>query len=677
MGLGSTASSDGDTLVRWLTRRWFAFAIGLVCLANLAVVWSADWLPLQDWGGHLQHLDIVARQSDPATVYPELFQVHSLFGANGLELMLARVLGPLFGAMFVLKLVLAFYLVATPLSLVAVAQAFGRPRWVALLGAPLVFNGAFGFGFMPFLAGIPLSFFALALARRYATTGRFRTGVALTVLLTLAFFAHAIAWLIAVSFVLATLVLFVPQRRHWRRFLPLPLSSPFVVAWVVDRVATNTSAPPGLAFLGPGGLDLQSRPLQQAIDAIPNWGLHFQAGSADGVATIAIMFVWLMMMAVASVTAPPAVAGPTDSGWRFRVRPFALELATLGCLVGYFVLPENIPPAGIIRERWLVFAILLLPLWIRAPASRGTAWAPLIAFALACSYPLTIADTARKYEREVVGRLPEAIAALPDRSALLYLVRGPPAPHTFLSPHLLHPTGLHALLNGGHANLTFVGLPYTATDFQPGKVPSYVLHPLSPYALPDLKEWDAVLVWSLVEPVDAGQSRDLISTWHEGPWWLYEVVKPPFAGISMSGGISGATAILACPPNELLVGVDLEKERISTAIRSVRAVCGSLSSDPLTMGSFGPAHAGAWRGGGGRVDAALRCPEREWVDGLQGRADRYLRSLRIHCSGGSTIGAVGDLEGTPFKLGCGAGRAALGIKVRFGTMIDAIGLACE
>lgn len=664
----SDAGASWD-LKKWLRQWWLPLGLALVCCCNLAVVFAADWLPLQDFGGHAQQMDIVARHADAGTIYGELYQVSSLFTANGLELILARILGPTFGAVFLLKLLIAFYVVALPLSLHAVVRAFDRPRWVTFLATPMVFNGTFAMGFIPFTVGLPLAFFALALARRFAVEGGLRRGALLAAVLALTFFAHVIAYLIAITMVAWTLAVFVPGWRAWRRFLPLPCSAPFAVLWIWERFGVDAPTQLGRSV---AHSPVVFTSVQERIHMANMWGLDLRRDATDGVATVLVCLVWLLMMALPR-RAAPRDEGPSSDG-RTWLRAHALELLTLGFVAGYFVLPDFAVHAVSVAPRWLVVALLLFPLWIRVDATGRVARAvAILTFAIACWYPLTVARSFRAFEREVTGGLPEAVGALPDRSSLLFLQWSPGVPSLTRHPEFHLATGLHAVLNGGYSNVSFVGLPYGAVDFAPGRTTPDANFGMP--KLPDLASWDAVLVWSFTPPGRALTSNDLTLRWNEGPWWLFDAVRPPYTNLALAGGGGGTVVITACKRGEILTALDVREA--SSGLAAIRPHCGPVTNGEANGNVVGAANPRTWAGGPGGTLVALRCPDGEWVTAIEGTAGERVQSLGLLCSAGTRLAPVGRPEGRPFTFACPKRSSALGLKLRAGEVIDAIGLACE
>src|SRR6185436_20131207 len=64
------------------------------------------------------------------------------------------------------RIVLATYVVGTPLALAAVLRAFGRDERLAWFAVPLVYNRLFFMGFVPFLIGVPFWLLTIAATER-------------------------------------------------------------------------------------------------------------------------------------------------------------------------------------------------------------------------------------------------------------------------------------------------------------------------------------------------------------------------------------------------------------------------------------------------------------------------------------------------------------------------------
>lgn len=676
-------------LIAWFGRWWFAGALGAVVVCNFLVVTAASWLPLQDFSAHVEIFDIIARHDDPSTLYPAIYDVGAPFVAGGFGSMLARLFGPALGALFVAKLIVALYLVLTPLALAYVARVFERPRWTVLVAAPLVFNGSFALGFLNFVPAIALGLLAVGVARRFAMSGDLRRGVLLTLLLVLTSYAHVLGYLIALPMVALVLLLHVPQIRLWRRFTPLVLSAPLFAMWVWDHLLNDAPTGAGHTFLAADGKPgMQFWPLEKKLDELPSMLVQFHAGP-DGIALFAILTLWLIAMTTAQSGRASAIqdadlalgaapAASLSAGWRAALRPYTLELIALANLIAFFALPVGVGrDSWYVHERWLVVGAFFFPLWIRREA-RGK-WALLAAAAtvVAIWYPIKVAEAARDYERDYIGHLPEAIAALPDQSHLGFMTWDGPADGLRRTPEWHLFKGMHAQSNGGICDTSFAGLPYNGVDYIPGKAPERLRYAF--YDDVNLPLWDYVIMWGKGAPTAALASGRIALRWHESAWWLFEVLRPPYRDAPLEGGRGGNVDIAPCPDGATMVGLSVAWRK--EALGAFRPLCRmpGASADLPELASATPGVGGTrWLGTPESVFENVHCGEGATLLGLLVRADSVVRGVALRCSDGARVppmmAPLGG--GAEIEDACPSGQRAVGLKARSGDLIDAIGVAC-
>jgi hypothetical protein len=211
------------------------------------------------------------------------------------------------------------------------------------------------------------------------------------------------------------------------------------------------------------------------------------------------------------------------------LRSRSLELITLCCTIAYFALPTSMNQLGLIAERVVIIIALLLTAW---PLVNFKTWStrivlvPLTAAVLA--YPLLVREKFQTFERDLVGELPRAIAELPDRTKLAYILwdKGNSLTHFGTLWHI--PQAINALENGGTTDEGFAVRPYTAVQFKKGKTP--VRLPDEFWKSSHLRDYDYVLLlcpWEPMRPLKRKQMLEL--TFHDGLWWLFKVLDQPDA----------------------------------------------------------------------------------------------------------------------------------------------------
>ena len=195
--------------IRRLASAWPRLLYGCVLLVAVAPLWVSVDLPLVDMPQHLHLISVLHRLDDPNTLYPELFAAR-------------RALTPYLGYYYPVhlltwvvpletanRLFLSAYVLGMPLSLAFLLRCFGRQTWPSLLALPLAYGDSFAWGFINFIAALPLTFLTLGLFLRAIETpavSRRRSsatwmGLALVAVLVLhiqafGFLAFALPWLL-------------------------------------------------------------------------------------------------------------------------------------------------------------------------------------------------------------------------------------------------------------------------------------------------------------------------------------------------------------------------------------------------------------------------------------------------------------------------------------------------
>lgn len=693
-----TAPSPSDPLGaragRFLRDHRELLLVAVGALLNLWVVLSVRWLPIQDVGGHIEIMDIMARATDPATIYPEMYQTSTPLTANGLCLVLATLFGGAVSAITIAKLLVAFYVVALPLSVAALARAFDRPVWLALFACPLVFSAVFGLGFINFMAAMPLLFWSIALGRRYAERGGWKLGLGLTLLMATTVLAHIIAYMMTIAMVTVMIWLHLPSLRRVLRLSPVLLSTPIFLSWVYERILANTPTEAGRTFMGANdGFGTTFHSLDTRIDTLHEWGFRFLRSGADDFVLVVMLLAWLVLLGIAMREGPASVQDsvtPSSKGLRASLRAYALEVMIVGALIGYFVLPNHLREVAIISERAWFIGMFFLALLPRARLTRSTAPIALVLLAVAIAFPIIVQRVAKRFDEEVVGHLPEAIADLPDKTALAYVKSVGEIENVYQGPHWHIPKALHAVHNGGYTDDNFAIRPYFPVDFRPGRTPGSV----NPRFWSDnnVFDWDHVLLYQASEPTAALASSNVKLRWHEGPWWLFDVVPPDLWKVPMAGGRGGAANLDTCSDDRSFVGLEVSHDgktlsalrlhclmkarepaapilpRVTDWARPAKVVRESVTTT-LMRGLVRPEH----------QTTVTRCAEGERVVGIHGRAERMVTAVGLICAkkGGAPrrLEAIGGEGGAAFEFICPEG--ARGLKTRSGWWIDGLGLVCR
>ena len=499
--------------------RTFWIAFGLAIAVNLIPIWSTRWLPLQDLGGHVELMDVMARHADADTLYADVFELPSSPRPNTLSLWLAWLLGPIVGMVALTKLLMSAYVVGLPLGTLAIARAWGRSPWLALFAVPLTWNGLALHGLINYLLAMPLILWAFALARRYAEEGVRKHGLLLAGALVGLYLAHVIGFLIGLGLSLYAMVLYLPSRRRAGRLIALLPAVPLLLWWSYQMFVALEPTEQGRTFgLGVGkGLGPIYSELNVLFTGLHTWGGQFLMDNSDEAVMATIGAVWLGCIGLGQLAGGPATA----RGAIGLARQLGLEIATLCCFGAYLVLPSELNEVEIVTERVPSLFWLLLALWPRIDldGARRLLCVPLVAAAVI--YAVVISNRFATFESVVTGDLEAQIAELPDKTRLFvhFEIAGGGIFPAHPAWHI--PKAMHAVANGGTTHESFASRPYTPIQYRAGETP----------VVPDLRTgrglagYDHVLVMAVTPPDFILKSPRLTPRAKSGFWWLFDVKR--------------------------------------------------------------------------------------------------------------------------------------------------------
>jgi len=506
--------------------------LSLVLGLHLWSVWVVRWIPLGDLGGWIELMDVMGRYDDPRTMYGGIYELPRSVDPNSLAVYFGALVAPLVRADAAAKLLVSWYVVGIPLSMLALLRAFGRSRWLVFLASPLTFNALYNGGLLNYLIGMPLLFFGAALARRVAMRRGVLRAALLSVVLAGLFFSHALIFLIGWAVILAVFVLSVSSwrgaLRAWAFAVPLPLFG----FWYYRKFIALETTEKGLSLGTKEGFGFVFMPFDDRFSEAYTWGMRFFRDNSDEVLTIFLMVAWaaLMLLGRSSMERGAeegdAAGGDDRPGFFPFVRRHALELVTGCCLVAYFVMPSHMHEVQIIAERVVILVALLVAAWPRIDTgTRPVRVFIALAVVAALVYPVHVARKFEKFSTEIVGGLPEGIAALPDRTRMSYVTWDRPEPVTCMGAHWHIPKAIHAVENGGVTDDSFAERANNTVQYKKGKTPSRLFEQF--WKNPHMRDYDYVLLYAAGKPEEALRQKSIELVFQDKSWYLFKVLPSP------------------------------------------------------------------------------------------------------------------------------------------------------
>ncbi|RKH41081.1 hypothetical protein [Corallococcus sicarius] len=152
-----------------MTNRTARIAFAAALVLGALPLWVSRVLPMVDLPQHLYLISVLHRLEDPTTLYPALFAArHELTPYLGYYYLVSA-LNWLLPLEVANRVFLTAYVVGLPLGLAFLLRSLGRPSWPALLTLPLAYGDSFGWGFINYLAALPLTLLCCGLFVRTLT----------------------------------------------------------------------------------------------------------------------------------------------------------------------------------------------------------------------------------------------------------------------------------------------------------------------------------------------------------------------------------------------------------------------------------------------------------------------------------------------------------------------------
>ncbi|MEO8877522.1 MAG: hypothetical protein ABI461_18145, partial [Polyangiaceae bacterium] len=341
-----------------------------VALMASAPAWIVRYPPIQDMPFHLATIRVIHSFSDPAYGFQNDFVM--TFGRTQYVLyyFVASFLAYFMGVVNANVVLMCGYLGGTPLALRALLRALGKDERLCILVIPLLVNTMFMFGLLPFVMGIPVMFWALAVSVRHFERPTRKTGILLAVLAIILFHLHVFPFGI---FGLGFAAMF-PWSRPQKWIVSGAPTIPallFLARWTFFTEAGKLSA----GALTPGPED-HVQPLNQAIPGAFQWLTDVFHDTSDEFTFIALVAVAFILVGL-------------SQGDRDKSKPIAraYTLLPIACIFFYFTLAEGHGYIWLISQRFPILCLMTgIPLLRMPQGSRGI-------FATALALGIALAST--------------------------------------------------------------------------------------------------------------------------------------------------------------------------------------------------------------------------------------------------------------------------------------------
>jgi hypothetical protein len=439
----------------------------LLALFASMPAWIVRFPPLQDLPFHTSTLRIIHDFHTPEFGFDRELELALDRTPYVFYYILGSALAHVMGVANANITLIVAYLAGTPLALRALLRALGKDERLSILIIPLLVNEMFMMGLLPFMFGIPVMFLALALTVRYferltgnaeARRTALRDGLLLSALCLVLFFSHVFPFgLFALGFVI--LFPWLHPRLWIRAGLPA-LPTMGALAWWLGTTESGKIA------LGAANADASERPvpLDQAMADMHLWLNDAFKDTTDEL--------WFLVWCAVAVLALGLSQGDAQHGDRERPRPLARRfvLLPLACFLLYFVTPQSRGPVWLFSQRFPILMLMTAIPILRFPRGWRGGLVLVAALGVAIGSTLNVCAHFRAFERDEVGDIDEALAAIPPNRRVASLIFDKESKIVRWAP-FLHFGAYYQFRKGGIVQFSYAGYAHWPYTYKPDHFP--------------------------------------------------------------------------------------------------------------------------------------------------------------------------------------------------------------
>ncbi len=462
----------------------------------LAAFVATPYLPMVDLPQHAAQIGTWLRIDDPTLLEASTFSVN-LRTPYITAYVAARAIAVLVGVIPALKLVVWGCVTLHAVAFSLVLGRLGYPRWLAPLGLPLGLGYPFFYGFVSFIAAMPLVLFAVVAALRVREAPDLRNGAALAALLCAILTTHGFALGVAALIVGPLLV-----RGHGSILARLlPFTAP-VALWAVWLLPAHSVRTIGATVWEPRVAELLVSP-----------ALWFATSSADH-AALALGYGALALLLV-------AFGRPSRSKERWAPLLFMV--------VGFCTFPSMLAGFGPLHPRFAAFFPLTLLLAFEPRSQPFSPRVPLLVHGLCATWFALLTWRLLGFSRETAP-IRDFVAHARPRLRVRPIVFDRDSAAFPGLPALLHLPAYYMTEKGGLQGYSFAMYPTSVIRYTNAGAAlmggGSEWHPEWFSAETELDHYDCVLVHErrdVGETLFGARRAEVAVDFHEGDWWAYRV----------------------------------------------------------------------------------------------------------------------------------------------------------
>lgn len=675
---------------------WGLVALSFVLLA--VPIWYGQMPPLTDFGSHVQLVHGYLGAEDPTSVWYGLVERAQWWHPNGVWVLLSAWLHPMLEPLTSMRLWYTLCLLAGVLGQVHLLETFARSRWLIFVALPfLMWNGMAALGFVNFVPALALVPWAVAAARRVATTSDpNRRDLALLVLLPLlGVWFHGLGGLLVIG---CSGLILVISLRSVARVTFLSTLLPACAYWLFWFV---NAAPTGHAVSVRDGFG-------KWLITVRDEALGVFESHEGELVFYALMFALILHAVGSRLLRPRTERSDSDSEstaigrklWAW-VAANPLPILLFFLVVAYRLLPRYRGDVALAERLIPVILLVLCALpspavstWGKRLANTGTA----IAIVSGLGFAGLIVERTVAFDREELALAIPLVDQIPVNSrAQCVNVRF--VKPVFARRPLDHGcNGLLASRRAVFAGGGFADTPHNAVRFKPNVLEHRVLDDVLTSAS-RLSLVDYLLVRGPHVPPRSDWAESLGEVRRPDDilaWTLYRsrlAQAPDIVYEDSVGGPGGVAYRTQCPEG-------FRVSALQAVMRGAEFAPIDAGVECIPSGQRGeaPARRISMRDGPSGRNRTLRCPKDSVIVGLEVRVDTVVRGMRLVCEnpageapakepevllededdpgqGGQRW--LGQDRGTSQAIRCPKGTVLTGLTGRRGALLDRLGIRCS
>ncbi len=424
----------------------------LVAILASAPAWIVKHPPLQDAPFHLATLRVVHDFGNADLHLADFYRVNLSHTQYVFTYLLGSLLAYVVGVPFAHVGISILYLAGTPLAIRQLLRALGKDERLSFFAIPLLVNSMFLLGFLPYLLGIPMMFWGIALGLEDMRKPTRNRGILLGVLSLSLFFTHVLPFAL---FGIGLAASFPWSRpKAWlRAALPVAPSVAAAAWWTLFASAGQSSAG------GLGKLFLKNPDFAGAFAEIPNWTFNvFRDTSDEGVA--------ILTLAVVVLGVALSQGDPDKS----RIESRAYVALPLVCAYMYFFAGDELGEVWLVAKRFAFPGMLACIPFLRMP--KGNRGLLVTAGILGVSAHATVNACTKfiRYEKREVCDIDDALATIPAGKKVAGLIFDRGSAVTTNNP-FLHYVSYYQAEKGGFVQFSYAHFRHWPFVYREGFMP--------------------------------------------------------------------------------------------------------------------------------------------------------------------------------------------------------------